>query len=115
MNWTRVGATFALIGVGLGAFGAHGLKDILTAHHSLEIWKTASFYHLVHAVALLVPAAGKGKWSPALFFAIGIVIFSGSLYLLSLTGMSWLGMITPVGGLAFMAGWLLLAIRGSQS
>lgn len=114
MNWVRIGGFFALVGVALGAFGAHGLKNVLVAHDSLEIWKTASFYHLVHAVAMVVPGMGRGKCSPALCFAAGIFIFSGSLYLLAVTGMTWLGMITPIGGVAFLLGWLLLALRGQQ-
>lgn len=110
MNWTRIAAIFAFFGVALGAFGAHGLKDILIEHNSLEIWKTASFYHLVHAVAMLMPGMNKMRYSPALFFSIGITIFSGSLYLLSISGFSWLGAITPVGGLAFLIGWFRLAV-----
>jgi len=110
MNWKLLAAILAFTGVALGAFGAHGLKDILVQNQTLEIWKTASLYHLVHAVAMLVADAPAGRFPPAGFFAVGIVIFSGSLYLLAITGVSWLGAITPLGGLAFLIGWIRLAL-----
>jgi uncharacterized membrane protein YgdD (TMEM256/DUF423 family) len=97
----------------VGAFGAHGLRARLGGG-GLEIWKTAALYHLVHAAALLAIAlAGervRGARAVSALFAAGIVIFSGSLYLLALTGRSWLGAVTPFGGAALLAGWLSLAV-----
>ena len=103
MNWTRIGAALMFLGVALGAFGAHALKDKLDARGH-EVWRTAVLYHLVHAVAIY--ARGQQAW----LFLAGIVVFSGSLYLLALTGQSWLGALTPVGGLLFLAGWLRAAL-----
>jgi uncharacterized membrane protein YgdD (TMEM256/DUF423 family) len=108
-------ALSGFIAVALGAFGAHGLKQKLTAD-LLAVYQTGVQYHFYHTFALLavgllmlqVPASGALRWSGILFI-VGIVIFSGSLYVLSLTGVSWLGAITPIGGVAFLAGWLLLA------
>jgi uncharacterized membrane protein YgdD (TMEM256/DUF423 family) len=100
----------------LGAFGAHTLKSLLEAHHAREIWNTAVLYHLLHAVALLRSAdhlpASRGSF---LCWAIGILIFSGSLYLLALTGITWLGAITPVGGLLLIAGWVCVIGEGGKS
>ena len=107
----RIAAALCFLGVALGAFGAHGLKQILEAHGMLDVWNKAVFYHLIHAVALLVlalfAAANRGPWW--LLFA-GILIFSGSLYVMALTNIRWLGAITPIGGLCFLAGWAWLAI-----
>ena len=108
MNWVRIGGAFAFVGVALGAFGAHGLKELLEQNQTADIWDTASLYHLIHAVTMILPATGQGRFAPAAFFSVGIIIFSGSLYLLAITGMSWLGAITPLGGLAFLAGWAKL-------
>jgi uncharacterized membrane protein YgdD (TMEM256/DUF423 family) len=94
-------------GVGLGAFGAHGLKATLETGNQLETWKTAVFYQLVHAVALLAlanwpnPAARKIGWC----WIAGVLLFSGSLYGLALGGPKILGPVTPLGGVAFLAGW----------
>jgi uncharacterized membrane protein YgdD (TMEM256/DUF423 family) len=106
-----------LSGVALGAFGAHALRDSLAAE-MLAVYRTGSLYHLVHApvllgIALLLerePAAPALKFS-ALCLCLGIVLFSGSLYLLSVTGRSGLGIITPFGGLALLAGWGALAVH----
>jgi uncharacterized membrane protein YgdD (TMEM256/DUF423 family) len=97
------------LGVGLGAFGAHGLKQILEAHQTAAIWQTASLYHLLHSVALLA-VCSREQVSQRCFwcFTTGILIFSGSLYTLAVTNVRWLGAITPVGGLLLIAGWLLL-------
>lgn len=109
-----LGSLLAALGVMLGAFGAHALKARVTAD-MLEVWQTAVFYHLVHAVAVLVVAAlavrlgTSAGWIAVLFIA-GILLFSGSLYALVLTGIRPLGMVTPVGGMAFIAGWLWLAV-----
>ena len=98
--------------MGLGAFGAHALKGTLTANAATEVWKTAVLYQFVHALALLVlatlPATSRAISS---LFIAGIVIFSGSLYLLALTNIKQLGAITPLGGLCFLAGWVCLVVR----
>jgi uncharacterized membrane protein YgdD (TMEM256/DUF423 family) len=99
-------------GVGLGAFGAHALRERLDPA-AQAVWQTAVLYHLVHACALLAlvlfaRATGRSVGLPAALFTAGIVLFSGSLYLLALTSWRWLGPITPLGGLSFIAGWLAL-------
>lgn len=111
-----MGAIFLALAVTLGAFGAHGLRGRLDAY-SLDVYEKAVFYHFIHALGLLVipilakvgmtSAAGASRvcW----WLAAGILIFSGSLYVLSITGVRALGAITPFGGLAFIAGWALLA------
>ena len=110
-----LGAVLAGVAVAAGAFGAHGLRDRL-APDMLEIFETAVRYQMYHALALLGVAWALVRWpaGPAVTagwsFVVGIVIFSGSLYVLSLTGVRWLGAITPFGGLAFMLGWALLAL-----
>ncbi len=109
-----IGAVAGFLGVALGAFGAHALKARLSAD-DLVIFETAVRYHLVHAVALLALAAlapriSSGALSLAGWsFSTGILIFSGSLYLLVLTGPRWLGAVTPVGGTALLVGWAALA------
>jgi uncharacterized membrane protein YgdD (TMEM256/DUF423 family) len=112
-----LGATFMFMGVGAGAFGAHGLSDYFAAHPDLEAtFETAVRYHLIHGLALLAVAWAAARWPGRLvnwsgyLLAAGIVIFSGSLYLLSLTGLGWLGAITPLGGFAFLSGWLFLLL-----
>jgi uncharacterized membrane protein YgdD (TMEM256/DUF423 family) len=108
----RLAALMGFLGVALGAFGEHGLKEILTRHDTVAIWEKAVFYHLIHAVMLFVLAQRQpvrtGLW---LCFFAGIVFFSGSLYLLAVTNARWLGAITPVGGVSFIVGWLWLAFR----
>jgi len=100
------------LAVALGAFGAHGLKDILARNGTAAIWEKAVFYHFVHAVMLFILAGRTPIQSaPWLSFLIGIVLFSGSLYLLALTNVRWLGAITPFGGASFLVGWLCLVIR----
>ena len=111
-----LGAVNAFLAVGLGAFGAHGLKARLSVD-MLAVYQTAVQYHFYHALGLLLvgmlvsqwPEAGLIKTAGWVMFA-GIVIFSGSLYLLSITGIRWLGAITPIGGLAFLVAWLLLVV-----
>ncbi len=107
--WTAAGIAGAL-GVGLGAFGAHGLQGRVDDPHLLAVWKTGAHYHLLHALALCAVAAhpSQPSWAGGLFVA-GIALFSGSLYLMTLTGVRWLGAITPIGGVCFIAGWLVLA------
>lgn len=107
-------AILALVGVGLGAFGAHGLEDLLIKKGTSSTWETAVFYHLIHAVAAWsVVFCGsdedKSIRSAALCWVTGVVIFSGSLYLLAVGGPRWLGPITPIGGLLFIIGWGLAA------
>ncbi len=116
MNWNLTGAILMALAVGLGAFGAHGLRDRLDAY-SMSVYEKAVFYHFIHALGLLIvsylPRTGTFSMSAASFVCAlllaGIVIFSGSLYLLAITGNRWLGAITPIGGLSFIAAWLLLA------
>lgn len=108
--WWGIAGVMGALGVGLGAFGAHGLRGTVTDPRLLEVWETAARYHLIHAVALLAVAAHPRP--PALagwFFVAGIVIFSGSLYTMTLTGARWLGAITPIGGVALIIGWLMIA------
>jgi len=104
----RVAALFGFLGVALGAFGAHALKDRLSAD-GLDWWKTATLYHLVHAAAMLATGRNDGRASASTWcFAAGVALFSGSLYAMALTDARGLGAVTPVGGLALLAGWLLL-------
>ena len=113
-RWFAIGASLAAIGVGLGAFGAHGLKERVPADR-LGVWDTAAKYHLIHALALLAVAWAAERWpgaattSAGWLFVLGIALFSGSLYALVLTGVRGLGAITPLGGLCFIAGWICLA------
>ena len=93
----------------LGAFGAHSLKNLLEAHAATAIWQTAVLYHLVHSVAALWASE---KRTPVVWvWAAGIVIFSGTLYLLAVTNVRWLGAITPIGGILFLIGWLMIVLK----
>jgi uncharacterized membrane protein YgdD (TMEM256/DUF423 family) len=109
------GALLAAAGVALGAFGAHGLRSMLDAQR-LGWWETAVQYHLWHAIALValagLPVRRPGL--PAILLAAGLLIFSGSLYAMALSGERWLGAVTPIGGAAMIAGWLLLAWRSAE-
>ena len=113
-----IGALAGFIGVALGAFGAHGLRGRLSAD-MLTVFETGVRYHMYHALAILLTAAVAqrvGGWLAAAAgwcFMAGIVLFSGSLYLLALTGVGTLGAITPLGGLAFLAGWACLALAAA--
>lgn len=117
--FTLLGAIFAFLGVGLGAFGAHALGDAVSAD-DLAIWETGVRYQLVHALGLLAVAWATTRWSGGALsvagwaFVLGIVLFSGSLYALVLSGVRTWGAVTPVGGVAFLAGWALLAWRVLQ-
>ena len=116
MTHTRIAAAFGLLAVVLGAFGAHGLKDLLGHNGMAAIWEKAVFYHFIHAVMLFVLAERKtfpavAWWS----FLAGIVIFSGSLYLLAVTNLRWLGAITPLGGVSFIVGWGALLLKVASS
>lgn len=106
MTATRTAAILGFLGVALGAFGAHGLKNLLEAHATQAIWQTAVLYHLVHAVAALW--ASEKRPAVVWIWTAGLVVFSGSLYILAITNVRWLGAITPFGGLMLLAGWLLL-------
>lgn len=108
-------ALFGFAGVGLGAFAAHGLKGQLSAEY-LAVFQTGVHYQMLHALALLGLAAlwqrlgGRLLTAAGVCFCVGILLFSGSLYALTLTGISALGMITPVGGLMFLVGWFCLGL-----
>ena len=108
------GAALSLLAVALGAFGAHALRDRL-APDLLAVYETGVRYHFYHALGLFAVAYAAARWpGPATgaagwLMVAGVVLFSGSLYLLALTGVRWLGAITPLGGLAFLAGWAALA------
>lgn len=110
-----IGALLGGVGVGLGAFGAHGLKGRLS-QEMLAVFETGVRYQMYHALALLVLGAmmtrleGRAVVVAGWSFTAGILIFSGSLYALALSGVTMLGAITPIGGVAFLAGWLALAI-----
>ena len=111
MFWSGVGALALALAVIFGAFGAHGLRGRLDAY-SLSVYERAVFYHFIHALGLLItPLLVKTPASTrvCVLLTAGIVLFSGSLYALALSGVSTLGIITPFGGLSFIAGWLLLA------
>jgi uncharacterized membrane protein YgdD (TMEM256/DUF423 family) len=109
-----LGAVLAGLSVAIGAFGAHGLRNSLSPE-DLDIFETGARYQMYHALALLAVAWAYARWEAPLIqvagwlFVAGLVIFSGSLYALVLTGQRWLGAVTPIGGLALLAGWVLLA------
>ena len=123
--WISLGAILAALAVGLGAFGAHGLDSFLTERHAsdpellvrrLDNWRTAALYQMHHSVGLimvgLVFLIRSNVWMKVagFCFLVGIVLFSGLLYCLVLTEVRWLGAIVPIGGVAFIAGWIALAI-----
>jgi uncharacterized membrane protein YgdD (TMEM256/DUF423 family) len=109
-----IGAAFALCSVAAGAFAAHALRSRMAAD-LLTVFETAARYQMYHAVGILFVAVAYGRWgaAPLLWagwsFVAGTLLFSGSLYLLAVTGVRWLGAVTPVGGVCFLAGWALLA------
>lgn len=119
-RWLTIGGILAGLGVAAGAFGTHAL-DGRIAPDLLEVFETATRYHLVHALALLVvglATEGEGGpwWNAAgWLFTAGIVVFAGSLYLLALTGIRWLGAVTPIGGACFLAGWAVLVVAALRS
>jgi uncharacterized membrane protein YgdD (TMEM256/DUF423 family) len=117
-RWILVaGAGFAMLAVMTGAFAAHGLKHVLDAGY-LAVFETAARYQMYHAIALMVVGVistmpqFSTRWVKlaAFAFMLGIILFSGSLYLLALSGIKWLGAITPLGGVAFIFGWLALIV-----
>jgi uncharacterized membrane protein YgdD (TMEM256/DUF423 family) len=109
-----LGALLAMVAVGAGAFGAHGLRDRVSSD-LLVVFETAARYHMYHALGLVAVSLAAARWPDGAttlagwLFIAGIVLFSGSLYLMTFTGLRWLGAITPIGGVAFIAGWLALA------
>jgi len=117
--WFAIGAALAGLGVALGAFGAHGLRARVTPD-LLAVFETGVRYHMYHALALLAVGAVAARVPSRLaaaagwLFVAGIGLFSGSLYLLALTGARWLGAVTPLGGACFIAGWTLLALAAAR-
>jgi uncharacterized membrane protein YgdD (TMEM256/DUF423 family) len=107
--WLRIAAALCFLAVALGAFGAHALKPTLERHAMTDVWNKAVLYHFIHAIALFVLALfGTSNRGAAWLFLVGIIVFCGSLYLMALTNLRWLGAITPIGGLCFLAGWAWL-------
>jgi uncharacterized membrane protein YgdD (TMEM256/DUF423 family) len=110
-----LGSFSAFLAIAAGAFGAHALRARLSSEY-LAVFETAARYQMYHGLALLAVAWASVRWPGALpqwagwFFVLGTVLFSGSLYALALTGVRWLGAVTPLGGIAFLAGWLCLAL-----
>jgi uncharacterized membrane protein YgdD (TMEM256/DUF423 family) len=120
-TWLQVGAMWGFLAVAMGAFGAHGLKERLESLGQAANFQTAAHYHMYCALALLAvgllalhgpsgPYVGVAGWS----LLLGSLIFSGSLYLLSATGLKWLGAITPIGGVLILVGWAALAVAAAM-
>ena len=112
----RISAIVGFLAVALGAFGAHGMHDVLEKNGRLATWETAVLYHLTHAVVMLIIATLRpirvAAWRLML---AGVIIFSGTLYALALTDVKWLGAITPIGGVCLLAGWLALAFGNTRA
>ena len=108
--WIQSGAVLMFLAVALGAFAAHGLKSRLTPDMQ-AVFETGVRYHVYHALALLALGAARGPGKAGGCFIAGIIVFSGSLYALALTGEKRLGMITPIGGGLFLVGWILFALN----
>jgi uncharacterized membrane protein YgdD (TMEM256/DUF423 family) len=107
----RIAAVLCFVAVALGAFGAHSLRSSLEARGMLDVWNKAVFYQFIHAIALLALALyGTINRGACLLLLVGILLFSGSLYLLALTNLRWLGAVTPLCGLCFLAGWAWLVL-----
>ena len=112
----RISAIVGFLAVALGAFGAHGLHALLEKNARLATWETAVLYHLTHSVVLLIIATLRPLRAAAFWLMLtGIAIFSGTLYVLALTNVKWLGAITPVGGVCLLAGWLALGFGKPDS
>lgn len=115
LNWIGVGSIFAALAVGLGAFGSHSLRNSASPRE-LEIFETAVRYHMYHAIALVTVGFLLSKIDAmtlrvsTYLFAVGILLFSGSLYAMVLTGHKWLGAVTPFGGVFFVVAWILVAV-----
>jgi uncharacterized membrane protein YgdD (TMEM256/DUF423 family) len=122
MNWAAVGAALLGVAVAMGAFGAHALKERLDAY-SMGVYEKAVFYHFVHALGILLVAllartgaiGQAGQTRAAWLLLVGILLFSGSLYALALSGVRLLGAVTPLGGIAFIAGWLVIAYEALRA
>ncbi len=118
MDWLKIAGSMGFFGVALGAFGSHALKDRLSAD-MLRSWNTGVRYHLIHAIALMVLAlyaktsSTDIRWGGR-FFLAGTILFSGSLYAMSLTGFKALGFITPLGGICFLMGWAWMVVKLSS-
>jgi uncharacterized membrane protein YgdD (TMEM256/DUF423 family) len=118
MNWSAIGAGLLAVAVAAGAFGAHTLRGRLDAY-SMNVYEKAVFYHFVHALGLLAISAfvrldmisSAGATRVGILLLVGIVVFSGSLYALAISGVRMLGAVTPFGGVAFIAAWALLAFE----
>ncbi len=114
-GWFAAGAVLSGLGVLVGAFGAHGLRDRVTAD-MLAVFETGVRYHLIHGLAVIAVAWAASRWPSAWIgaagwlFAAGIVVFSGSLYILAISGVRGWGAVTPIGGVCFLAGWAALAV-----
>lgn len=108
-----ISGIMGFLAVAFGAFGAHGLKSILT-EHLLETYKTGVLYHLIHSAVLLsIAIAGKGNFTKSfMFFLAGIILFSFSLYIYAVTQLTIFAMITPIGGVSLLIGWLMLIVEG---
>ena len=118
----QLAAILGACAVGIGAFGAHGLKEILAETGRAETFETGVKYHFYHSLGIFligILALVKPEWKKlsiaSILMAVGILIFSGSLYILSLTGITWLGAVTPLGGVAFIAGWVLVFLAASKN
>lgn len=107
-RWIGIGAVWGALAVVLGAFGAHAIRESVSAAQ-MDWWETAVLYHALHALAIVLYGLFReragGRNTPGTCFLVGSIIFSGSLYAMTLTGARWLGMVTPVGGLLLIAGW----------
>ncbi len=121
MNWTAIGAAFLALAVAMGAFGAHALKERLD-DYSRTVYEKAVFYHFIHALGILIVSllartgilTASGAERTSWLLALGIVLFSGSLYALAISGVRILGAITPIGGVAFILGWVILAYEATR-
>jgi uncharacterized membrane protein YgdD (TMEM256/DUF423 family) len=116
-SYIKLAAVLGALAVAIGAFGAHGLEPLLETYNRVETFETAVKYHFYHTLAIflvgiLIATGHDHNWLKvsACCFMAGILVFSGSLYLLSVTNMTWLGAVTPIGGLGFIAGWIFLAL-----
>ena len=112
----RISAVFGFVAVALGAFGAHGLQDLLIRNVRTATWDTAAHYHITHSVVMLLVATLQPFRCTAWWLMLaGVVIFSGTLYVFALTNLKWLVAITPFGGVSLLAGWLALAFGKTKT